>query len=404
MPNSLLVRVASWVGLASLFVVGQRAPDTLRLYETAPLETNLAHEGWPATHEVWIERIDAAASSIALAHFYASDREGSRLGPVVEALERAAARGVHVRFLADAKFQSTYPETLARLDAWEGMEVRTLDLSTTTGGVLHAKFMLLDARYTCLGSANFDWRALEHIQELGVELDSAAVARAFTVVFDADWARAGGEPVAAEGVRADVFPVELSVGDGALARVTPVFSPERLLPTGATWDLPRLVAAIDGARERVCLQLLSYQTTDREGRYFAELESALRRAAARGCDVRLMLADWSKRKWTIEGLQSLQALPRVTVKLVTIPQAKEGFIPFARVAHAKYLVCDGKESWIGTSNWSREYFHESRNVGVMIESEAVGKQLEAFFASGWESEYAEVVDPGKVYEEPRVGE
>lgn len=380
------------------------APDTLRLYETAPVETDLAHAGWPATHAVWTERIDAARSSIELAHFYASDRPGSRLEPVVAALERAAERGVRVRFLADKKFHETYPETLDRLGAREGIELRLYDLGPVTGGVLHAKYMLVDGEHACLGSANFDWRSLEHIQELGLELASAPLVRAFSAVFESDWARAGGAASSDARVDASAFPVELAVGDEGSVKVTPVFSPESLLPPGAEWDLPRLVAAIDAARERVFVQLLSYQTTDREGRYFDALESALRRAAARGCDVRLLTADWSKRKWTIEGLQSLEALPRMSVKLATIPQASEGFIPYARVVHAKYLVCDGATAWLGTSNWSYDYFHQSRNVGVMIEGEAVGRTLERYFLDLWDGEYVEAVDPGATYEPPRVGD
>ena len=115
--------------------------------------------------------IDGARSSIDLAEFYASDAPGSRLAPVIAALERAAARGVAVRGLFDAKFAQTYPDTIARLGALENVQTRLLDLKPVTGGVLHAKYFLVDGRATWLGSQNLDWRSLEHIQELGVRVE-----------------------------------------------------------------------------------------------------------------------------------------------------------------------------------------------------------------------------------------
>jgi phosphatidylserine/phosphatidylglycerophosphate/cardiolipin synthase-like enzyme len=114
-----------------------------------------------------------------------------------------------------------------------------------------------------------------------------------------------------------------------------------------------------------------------------------------------LLADWSKRHGTIEGLQSLQCLPNIEVRLMSIPEWSGGFIPFARVVHAKYLVVDGDYCWVGTSNWSRGYFYGSRNVGLLVHGTSFGAQLDRFFESGWDSPYAETVDPGRTYEAPR---
>ncbi len=120
--------------------------------------------------------------------------------------------------------------------------------------------------------------------------------------------------------------------------------------------------------------------------------------------VELLVADWSKKKWTIEGLQSLQCMPRIDVKLVSIPEHSSGFIPFARVVHAKYLVADGQRAWLGTSNWGRDYFHSSRNVGLVVDGPAFASQLDSYFEDLWNSEYAELVEPGATYEAPRTKE
>lgn len=405
LPASVAALLLSWGALA-LVAATEDGPARIELVETFPVETDLDQPDLRETHEVWRELFDGAQRSIDLAQFYASDRPGSRLSDLVVALEEAAGRGVRVRFLAEARFHETYPETLDRLDAVDGIEVRLFQVAQVMGGVLHAKYLLVDDSTTWIGSQNFDWRSLEHIQELGARVESRKVTATLRSVFDADWALAGGasrEEALAERDLASDFPEEAD-WNGNPVRITPLFSPRDWLPDERLWDLPRIVELVDGARERVRVQLLTYRAVDREGRYFDVLESALRRAAARGVAVELLLADWGKRRGTIEGLQSLQALEGVEVRLATVPPASEGFVPFARVIHAKYAVVDGRAAWIGTSNWERGYFHESRNVSLLVEGEAFGARLDEYFEKVWSSELAETVDPGATYEPPRIGE
>lgn len=385
----------------------------VELVESWPSGTSLDNADIRDASDVWLEMIEAAHVSIDLAHFYVSDapshgndaqRVPSKLGRIVFAIESAAARGVKVRGLFDAKFHATYPETIDRLGRVAGIETRLLDLKPVTGGVLHAKYFVVDGRVTFLGSQNFDWRSLEHIQELGVRIDSAPVARALLEAFELDWLIAGGEKRPTNASKtAEGFPLRLGDGDGACS-ITPVYSPVELAPDPGLWDLPRMTALIDGAKKTVHIQLMTYRMTSRDGDYFEVLESALRRAAARGVEVQLLLADWCMRKGTIEGLQALEPLANVEVKLVTIPQSSEGFVPYARVAHAKYMAVDGSAAWMGTSNWERDYFHASRNVGLVIEGGPLPRRLDAFFRDGWNGPYAKAVDPCATYTAPRIGD
>ena len=393
--------------LLAALVPSQSAP-TVELVETWPRGTTLDHADIRDTHVVWLEVIDAAKSSLDLAHFYASDDPTpgatSRLEPIVVAIERAAARGVVVRGLFDAKFHKTYPELIGRLAKSENVTTRLLDLKDVTSGVLHAKYFVVDGRVTFLGSQNFDWRSLEHIQELGVLVHSAPVGSAFREAFDLDWRIAGGETSTESNSRAaDAFPLRSGEGTNAFT-ITPVYSPAALAPDPRLWDLPRIVALIDAAKTSVRIQLLTYRMTNRDGTYFEEIENALRRAAARGAKVQLLLADWCMRKGTIEGLQGLEPLANVEVKLVTIPQDSAGFVPFARVIHSKYLAVDGRAAWIGTSNWEKDYFEESRNVGLVIEGGPLPTRLDAYFQGGWNGPYAKAIDPCASYTPPRIGE
>lgn len=378
------------------------------IVESAPIETSLDHPWIRNAAEVWPQMIRSARRTLEFAEFYASNEPGSRLEAVVREIEAAAARGVSVRILGEKSFYKTYPETYDRLAKLENVQVRHLDLKSPgrPGGVLHAKYFIADGEQVFLGSQNFDWRALEQIQELGVRLAGEDVAGYYCEVFDADWALAAADSGGAVPPRpgaGDALPIVRVEAQGDTLRLWPTMSPAGWIPCEECWDERHLVEIIEGARRDVMVQLLTYRpVSGRE--YYAVLENALRRAAARGVRVRLLLSDWCKRPHTIPYLKSLTLVPNVEVKLVTIPQWSGGFIPYARVIHAKYLVADGRRAWIGTSNWERDYFHESRNVGIALESARIGEVLARFFESTWESEYAYPVRPDEEYQPPRIGD
>lgn len=358
------------------------------LVETVPVETTLDHPDLRDAADVWPEMIAAARRSIDLGQFYASNHEPGRLEPVIRALEAAIARGVRVRFLAEQGFVKTYPDTLERL-ARAGAAVRHLDLRATTRGILHAKYFVVDDREAFFGSQNFDWRALEHNYELGARVRDPAIVAGLAAIFAADWARAGGEAAPAAHVPAP---------GGAL---TLVASPRDLLPAGIAWELPRIVELLDAATSTITVEALGYRA-EADGARWDELEAPLVRAAARGVRVELLFADWAKRPRTIAGLQRLARTPNIAIRLTTIPAWSGGFIPFARVTHAKALVVDGKRGWLGTSNWEKEYFYASRNVGVIIDDPAIVAGLAEFFATLWQSAYAVPVDPDATYAPPRI--
>lgn len=382
-------------------------PD-LVLVESSPVETTLDHADIPDAWRVWPEMIGAATRTLDLEEFYVSNAPGSRLEPVIQAIEAAADRGVRVRLLVEEKFVKQYPDTLDRLAARHGVEVRHLDTAKSMGGVQHSKYFIVDGHEAYLGSQNFDWRSLEHIQELGLRVRVPQVVRALGDVFEYDWALAAGtppavtrEPLPGASGKTGLGPF-LARMEGETVRVTPVFSPHGYLPDPTTWDLPRLVGIIDGAQRSVRVQVLTYRAKGRDGSEFRELEDALKRASARGVKVELLVSDWSKRPGTIEGLQALHAPPGLTVKLVTIPRASSGFIPFARVVHSKYMVVDGETSWVGTSNWERDYFTQTRNVGLIIAGPGLARKLERFFDDTWNSPYATEVDPKATYAPPAI--
>jgi len=178
-------------------------------------------------------------------------------------------------------------------------------------------------------------------------------------------------------------------------------SPAAGLPEGIAWDLPLLVEMMDSATKTLNLQLLSYNVSDRSGNYFADLDNALRRAAARQVKVQILLSNWSKVHYKLHWIQSLAAVRNIEVKFSNIPDHSKGFIPYGRVEHPKYLTVDGSAAWVGTSNWSRDYFYSSRNISLFFHGQGAAQPLDNFFAKGWDSPYAETVDPSGQYQPPK---
>jgi phosphatidylserine/phosphatidylglycerophosphate/cardiolipin synthase-like enzyme len=232
------------------------AASPLELLETFPAGTTLDHEELRDAAAVWPALFDQAKERIDLAQFYYSNQPGSALEACVQALERAAARGVRVRVLAEEKFYSQYPETLERLARQKNFEVRRLDWKAAAGGgILHAKYFLIDAREAVLGSQNFDWRSLSQIQELGVRFRAPAAVGALQALFDADWGAAVGEKLPAPALEAaSSGPVFEAAGQSQIALVA---SPPHTLPAGVQWDLPAVVKLIDGATRTVRVQVLT---------------------------------------------------------------------------------------------------------------------------------------------------
>ncbi len=391
---------------------------TVQFVESVPAETTLDLPELAEAADVWPSAIAAARHTIQVASFYysrigdgedASAPEGTpdRLLPTLDALSAAAARGVKVQLLADSKFLKTYPEVPALFGALAGAETRILDAATMWDGVLHAKYMLLDDDAFFVGSQNWDWRAMDQIHELGVLVTQPEMARQVRSIYELDWQLAAHPEQAQDSdpaPPANLFALSgapVQTTDGALVQGIVAASPRRALPADVAWDLPLLVDLIDSAQDSVHLQLLSYGVTDREGRLFEDLDSALRRAAARSVEVRIILSNWSKSKYKLPWIKSLAVLPHLEVRFTNIPEYSKGFIPFARVEHAKYLTVDGKGLWIGTSNWSRDYFYSSRNISLFFLGAGAPAEPDRFFNLSWHSQYAETVTAAGQYTPPR---
>src|SRR5262249_59920155 len=150
-----------------------------------------------------------------------------------------------------------------------------------------------------LGSQNFDWRALEHIHEVGVRVRDARVAHTIGEAFEWDWKAADDQKAGRDSTGARVRAsaprggwrarsVRLVQSPGDTVEVWPSYTPRGFIPDSTLWDRDAIVRLLDAARREVVVQLLTYSIGGHRPRR-STLPAAPRRAARRrACVPRLV--------------------------------------------------------------------------------------------------------------------
>ncbi len=375
----------------------QGQPSPFELVYTTPAECDLQQPGLRSPQAVWTALFDSAQAQIDIEQFYLTD--GPALRPVIASLRRATLRGVRLRVLVDATLQANSQPLIDELRSFPNTQVRIIPFRRLLGGVVHNKMLVIDGRRAYVGSQNFDWRSLSHIHELGLRIDDPHLSGQLQALFDMDWAMQAtleqGQPVPAKSRE----PSHSTPAQDAYL----VASPPGYLPTGIGESEDALVRIIERAQRHLQIQLLLYAPLDQPERsFYPPIDTALRTAAARGVKIDLLVSDWNTRAPKIDWLKSLALVPGVQIKIVTLPPASRGFIPYARVIHAKYMVVDEALLWLGTSNWQGGYFDRSRNVEIVLQNTALAGRAATIHTQLWQSRYAQPIDVNRRYIPPRV--
>ena len=390
----------------------QAAPD-FQIVESVPEATTYGEPGVPRTQPVWLQMIGSAKQSIDIAAFYISDKPGSQLAPVIDAFISKAKAGIKLRLLVDQTFLKDNQDSVTRLRGIDGIEVRELPVEKLTGGVLHAKYMLIDNSVVFVGSQNWDWRALDQIHEIGARIANPRFAQTFSAAFDFDWQVAGKPdlPKAAEQATKPLPFAPVTISDpvilhgegGAVLIAFPAFSPPSLTPYALTAEQPALVQMIDQSQHVLRIQVMTLSAIRQYGPkgWWSEVDTALRNAATRGVQVHIIVADWALHEPMQSYLKSLAVLPNVAIKFTQLPPSPQGFIPYARVEHAKYAVADDRSVYIGTGNWEWSYFNNTVDASIFVQGEAPAKTLTQIFERDWDGPYAKTLEVDKHYEAPR---
>jgi len=314
--------------------------------------------------------IEAAEHDIVVQFYiFRDDGLGQRLK---EALAARAREGVAVRLLYDGIGARNVPERYWQELRDAGAHVDRFHLRRRLPKVMrinyrnHRKLVAVDGRAAIIGGPNVadeylgldpdfgDWR------DTAVEITGPA-AQVAQAAFVVDWLWAGGD--------------EAAIGHGPIVpeETNGPKVPVLLLPTGPADVLPAcslaLMHLIVSARERL------WMTTP----YFVpdlDVLSALKLAALRGVDVRVMIPD--RPDHTIVWVAGFSYAPEVQQAGVKIYRYTDGFM------HQKVILVDDEAAAIGTVNFDNRSLHLNFENTVIVFDKpfaaAVAAMLEHDFA------------------------
>ncbi|XP_053291296.1 5'-3' exonuclease PLD4 [Pleuronectes platessa] len=376
--------------------------------------------------QAWKDLISMATEEVLVVSFYwtltgedininsSSDIPGKN---ILRDLEELPSRNVSVRVVTSVPSVRNNSTDLKVLEA-KGVQVRSVNFGRLTNGVLHSKFWIIDRRHVFIGSANMDWRALTQVKELGaVMYNCSSVALDLYKIFQSYWVMGGSNsslprPWPSEfDTDINKYHPLLVEADNVSSRIYLSGSPPSFCPPSRTQDLEAVLSIITEAQHYVDVAVMEYSPTTRFSkpvRYWPFIDEALRTAAfERRVKIRMLIScGRNSDPAMLPFLQSLASMDSplhgisIQVKLFILPVGNHSDIPYARVNHNKYMVTD-KVAYIGTSNWSGDYFLTTAGVGLVISqhaphavwrTKALQGQLRAVFERDWFSAFAVHLD------------
>lgn len=395
-------------------------PCRIVLVESIPegLEFN-SSTSHPSIFQAWLNLMDEARSSVDIASFYwtltnedtgTSEPTASQGETILKTLAELSGK-LSVR-IAVNRPQASQPQGDLRLLNDSGADIRTVNMRELTSGVLHTKFWVVDKKHIYIGSANMDWRSLTQVKELGAVIyNCSCLAADLGKIFEAYWFLGASQsipspwPISFSTHYNKDTPLQLPLNDTP-SNVYLSSSPPSFCAAGRTADLQSILSVMEDAEKFIYIAVMNYLPTmefSHPKRYWADIDTQLRRVAyEKRVKVRLLISCWvSTQPVMFPFLKSLASVhdPKskldIQVRLFVVPASpKQKEIPFARVNHNKYMVTD-KIAYIGTSNWSGDYFVSTAGSALVVNQTAsqsseptVQSQLKAVFERDWNSDYS----------------
>lgn len=372
--------------------------------------------------KVWKSLISMATQKLDVVSFYWSlTGEDTGLNSscdipgrdILAELEALPSRNVSVRLLTSIPSVQTNCTDFKVLQQ-KGVHVREVDFGRLTNGVLHSKFWIVDGKHLFIGSANMDWRALTQVKELGVVIfNCSSLAMDLQKIFNSYWEM--GIPNSS---LPDPWPSKYDTNisrhhplllkeDNVSSQIYIAGSPPPFCPLSRTLDLDAILSIISGAQHYVDVAVMEYLPLirfEKPQKYWPVIDDALKTAAFdRKVKIRMLIScGRDSAPDMMSYLQSLAALDShhehisIKIKLFIVPVGNQTDVPFSRVNHNKYMVTD-KVAYVGTSNWSGDYFTTTGGVSLVIsqhaphpiwKAKALQSQLKAVFERDWHSEFA----------------
>jgi cardiolipin synthase A/B len=318
-------------------------------------------------YPVMIAAIEAATRSVVLSSYiFRTDAAGTEF---IDALIRAAQRGVEVRVLIDGVggryfVSSTYHRLRrARVPVARFMHSSLPWRMPFLNLRSHKKILGIDGRVAFAGGLNIGGENVTHnhpphpVIDTHFRLEGPVVSQLIAVFAD-DWAFTTGEQLAGERWFPELVPVE---GGNSIARV---------VTSGPDQDLEKIefviLQAIACARSAVRIMTPYFLPDDR-------IITGLALAAYRGVTVDVVLPEHSNHP-TLDWGSRAQIGPLLAAgcRIWTHPA------PFD---HSKLMTVDGIWSLVGSSNWDVRSFRLNFELDLEVYDPALARKVDALISA-----------------------
>ncbi len=359
--------------------------QAIQIVETVPAATNLQLSPAAMPPAVAIGNlIDSAESTIDLEAYYFNNESGTPFAQdIMQNLRSKADQGIKVRIVVEASMAtSSLQNGLALLESSPNVQITYNNYFDSINGIVHAKMVIVDNKSFFIGSQNWDWIAFELNHELGGIMTNSTLATQLTQVFNTDFNNdVGYNPNAST--------PSMPVGNVFVA-TSPNF-------TGVPSEIDNIINLINNASSTIDIQAMVIQNFNPYGTppdYWHVLEDALTNAGKRGVKVNMMMANWEFQQGEMfnfdnQFLQTMESVPNVTIRYSNFPQTIGGVcVPYSAVDHAKFMVVDNKNVWIGTGNLAQSYFTNTRDYSIFVTNNPTfATNITGIFQNVWSSAY-----------------
>jgi len=248
-------------------------------------------------------------------------------------LENASSRGIIVRVMLEKWAYQSPADLKAIMDAFNSSGI-FVKLSSPAFNLTHEKAIVVDKKIALIMTLNQDHTAYTKNREFGIiDGDPRDIAE-IASTFDADWNRTVPE-----------------LSDPNLVW-SPVNSQERIL------------ALLDAANRS--LEVENEEMQDKE------VEDHLIAAAKRGVDVRVVMSPSESKKDANAPGRNRISQGGVKVCLITKPYI-----------HAKLIIADGSEAFVGSENFSPTSLNCNRELGILVNDSGILGVLSSTFDADW---------------------
>jgi cardiolipin synthase A/B len=294
-----------------------------------------------ADHAPFVQAIDDAKASIELAMFHLTD-----VG-VVDALVRAAKRGVNVRVIGDGASlaEKRYAIQADALRAG-GVDVRP---SSPAFSITHEKAMVIDGATAFITAINLT-RDAAQTRDFGVVTRAPGVVADVAALFDADWANAAGS-----------------------GHATPA------------QHEPSVVVSPTGSRDKLVGLLASAQrdviaTVENLGD--PSIANALIDDTRRNVRVRLIVPLCDKGSDPLYNLVPARRLAAAGVLVRMMPAPEDAAHPYM---HSKMIQVDARTTYVGSENFSINSLAKARELGLIFDNSAAAQTIGNAFEADWQA-------------------